>query len=329
MIDISGGVPDALSHPQANQLAWDQMEKDEPELWRWCYPRIYSSPPADFHSPKEPARDVFSSVIKVRAGLVGDSEKAELSVSEKLAQLRMPLRWVARGVYEALAKTKLPPTVNWHTMQLPAEAMTFMLPKGVLKHSADGDIVCVSWARFAKGEVLKPRHLPVQHTYENDQFILLVRSQRGTLTHFVLDGKNKEVDTRAINALIDDPHHVAHRSEWSTLVMEPEDRQIITRAMHLMFGLVLLMTARPTVVEHGALQKRVKKGTEVREFWSPTIIGQHYKMRTAPAAAHQKGEHRSPRLHMVTGFWNLFHTGKGRTEERTSWIEPYWRGTDE
>jgi hypothetical protein len=87
------------------------------------------------------------------------------------------------------------------------------------------------------------------------------------------------------------------------------------------------VTARPDVVTPAALTNRVpaKKGREAREFWSPHVIGEHYKIRREPAP-YQGGTHASPRFHWVEGSWKQQHYGPGRELRKTIWIEPYERG---
>jgi hypothetical protein len=106
--------------------------------------------------------------------------------------------------------------------------------------------------------------------------------------------------------------------------MSKEDNRMMVGVSHYVFGTLMLMTERPDLVSRGSLQKRVKKQGDTKEFWSPNVIGENFRIRRdVPAAG---GTHNSPRLHWVRGFWRQQAYGMGRELRREQWIEPFVRG---
>jgi hypothetical protein len=99
---------------------------------------------------------------------------------------------------------------------------------------------------------------------------------------------------------------------------------ILARAVHILFGTFFVMEARPELVTHARLSKRVMKRGRQREFWHPNVIGEHYRVRYEGST---NGTHASPRIHWVRGFYRNQPFGLGRSDRRLVWIEPFMRGS--
>jgi hypothetical protein len=307
------------------------VEQARPDLWSCCYPRIYEAARCgSYYSPKTAARQMMSIALKIEAGYIGQIEQTEMSWACRLAQYRVPLFWIGRDMAEAIKQTVPPMAFDWLNEHLPFDGIVFMIPKGALKHEteSEGEATFVSFVRTKQRQTLPTIAKSGPHTWEiiNDCFSVFAHTSGGHLIHW--NFPHKYYPLAELGKLdeqlrtFDDPKFQHLSGLPMQLEMTHEDNRFMARVTHMVFGTLILMLARPDLVTTQRLLKRIqKRGERPREFWSPNVIGDTYKIRRVPISL--GGAHASPRWHWVHGFY------KPRLAERVGhpvWVEPYERG---
>jgi hypothetical protein len=315
--------------PRARKL----LEDIDPVLWHRCYPRSYENIPGNFFSPKSIAWHMSGVTFKVRKGYYGSSEQAELGCMSKLAQYKVPIYWVCKDIAEAVQQTIPPVKFDLVNSKLPFEAAAFMLPKDFLIHgdSAEGQAAFVCYARLKENDPFDDLSVPGQKIVpDKGSFIILVGTEPGNcLIHwnFPFDYM-PTIDLEKLDTALATYDANKHFSAvpGQQLTMSDADNKFVGEACHLAFGLLVLMLRRPELVERSSFIKRIhtNHGSLPKEFWSPNVIGRHYRIRRIYIP--QGGTHASPRGHWVRGFYRNQACGHLRSEHREVWVEPFWRG---
>jgi hypothetical protein len=320
--------------PEERARVHELIEKMDPKLWSTCYPRIYSEPACgQYYSPKEPARQMVGITLKVREGYLGSSEKYEFMLVSHLARFRVPTYWLSKDIAEAVRKTVPPQELDWYNMPMPFEACCFMIPKGALVHPTEGDIGFIAYARYRAGEMnMSPliKDFPYGSINGGMTFMALTMDG-GSLIHWnmPLDAYGSHISIPDIEEAVMRYAKNVHESGvtfFQQPEMTPEDNHLSAEVVHYVFSTLLLMNARPDLVTAGQRRKLVTKGGMGRDFWSPNVIGEHYRVRRESVS--QGGQHASPRLHWVRGSLREQPYGPGRELRKTIWVEPYLRGMD-
>jgi len=319
---------------EETRQVYDEMERRYPDLWRICYPRIYSENPrcGDYYSPKEPARQMMGIALKNMAGAVGRAEQYEFLVASHLVKYKVPMYWLSKDIAEAIRLTTPPGDLEWYAMPLPFDAAIFMLPKGAMRHPTEGNVEFIAYGRFHAGE----RHVSRLVKGEpygsiNGAMCLLAYTEAGHLTHWnmPLDAFGEKIKLPDADELVMRFSDDRHESGWFYQPeMTNDDNGMLVDLMHFIFGTLLLMTERPDMVTLGSQQRRVitKASNIPKEFWTPNVIGQNYILRRPPSE-YQGGHHASPRFHWVRGFYREQHIGpRVEQQKKRIWIEPFTRG---
>ncbi len=71
----------------------------------------------------------------------------------------MPTCYVSRELLAAALRTELPDDMVFEAIPFPFDALTFMLPKGTVRHPTEGDCPFLVLSRTTKGQALS---LPIQ-----------------------------------------------------------------------------------------------------------------------------------------------------------------------
>lgn len=315
--------------PEQRRAIWADVERMDPELWHRCYPRIYEPyKPNEYASPKEPSQQIYGVAKKIEMGFVGESEKYEMMWACKQVQYRVPLHWVGRDLVEAVMHTTPPMEYDWYHEPLPLPAMTFMLPNGALTHPLEGNTTFVSFSRNRMNEDVPTCANGGPRTWasRNGAMTLVCRTEP-YLHHWNIPyDAIKKVNLAELNAMSLKFDEHPHSSGWlTTPQMTPEDTHFGAKVAHLIFGLLLIIDAKPELVEKGELLRKVmKKGERPREFWSAHVIGRNYRLRRE----YQGGTHASPRGHWVDGYYRQQPYGPNNTLRKRKHIDPFWRGGD-
>jgi hypothetical protein len=321
---------------ETRERIYREGEQRDPELWAKIYPRIYEPTfRADLYgSPKSVARRIMNTVHKVEAGIADESEAHELFWAAKMVQCHLPIYWIAPDLAAAILNTKLPWELPWHDMEMPYDAMTFMLPRNTITHATEGSVQFVSYARCRKMEEFpslvrdrRGKYLGGKLASENGNFFFLVNTEQEYLTHWCLPYDDYPmINLQDLDNVVGGYENVEFKSGWLQLDLATDDARVAALAAHLIFGLILLMLRKPELIMNSSLIRRIppKRGDPAKEFWRPGIIGANYKIRRE--TVHLGGTHASPVGHWVRGFWRDQHHGAGRLLVKEQWIEPYWRG---
>ena len=317
------------------RLVLEMAEKEFPELWRLCYPRIYEEPRCgQYYSPKLLAHQLMVIAMKVQADMVGRAEQYEFIFASHMVKYRVPMLWIGHDMATAICKTMPPGLIHWYDMHMPFPACVFMLPKGTLVHPTEGDVVFAGYSRMKTGEShpsLLVKNFPYGCINGGMVFTALTASgQHFYHWNLPLDAYGPsvtlpDIDKKAAECLTDSSEHESGVLFLPQLHMSDEDNQMMLEVVHYVFSAMLIMQDRPDLVTRESRLRRItsKKG-EHREFWSPNILGEHYRIRRQ--SADQGGTHASPRFHWVRGFHREQAYGQGRELRRQQWIEPYTRG---
>lgn len=326
--------PDALPSDLKRNVLDAIAKTTPPELWAKCYPRIYQETGGSYESPRVVAADMVGAAAKVEQGYFGENEQADLIWASKLAQYRVPLFWVSQPLAEALKRTTPPQSLDIRTMKFPFDAAVFMLPRDTLLHDTDeGEAAFVSYVRTRLGDPIRSlaRTGPeFMHPKGNGVVMIFAHTTAEHLLHWTIPDYIP-LDLGHLDSLIqkfEDGVWRMHKSDFINYDMSDADNRFMARVVHFVLGTLVLMLARPELVKTGELQKRViKRGETPREYWSPSRIGEHYKLRRISEP--QGGTHASPRGHWVRGFYREQPYGEKHSLRREMWIEPYWRGGDD
>jgi hypothetical protein len=321
------------THAQWKQYC-DTLEKELPDLWRKLYPRIYQSPPkcGEYYSARDPAH-MFLQQLYFRGQAKrlkqhdDDNESRTdadsiLVMADLLQEYAMPQIWLGHDMAEAIKQTTPPMDLNWTTMKLPFPAMIFMLPKGSLVHPKDGNVRFLAYARMIVGDA--PGGTPLRVMWFvtfTETGSITVCGFKSELTPIIPLGNvprfHSEFSDEMERQLSINPA-APQNTEYYDLQKE---------ALHLIFGGLLMMSARPSLVSEPQLLKRVSKKLETpKEFWSCRILGEHFKIHRE--TLDRGGTHMSPRLHWVMGHWREQACGAGYQQHKLLWIEPFTRGGD-
>lgn len=314
----------------------EAVEKRNPALYRAVYPRIYREPKrSSYYSPKHVASQLVQIALNIQTGMHGLSEQLEFMFASALAKYRVPTYYIGLGLMEALSKTALPGKINWLNMELPFPAAVFLPPKGTLRHPEQGDILFIGYVRLDAG-VDEPSPIDRHYRYQSSDggMMIVAASASGYLYHWnISEAKmGPEINLTELGEIMGRkaPTHISAQPGGADK-MNDADHAMMVQAAHYMFSTLLVMTARPTLLLRGQMEKRVRnKRSEIREFWTPMVIGENYRVRyLKPDMEQAEGTHASPRLHWVPGFTRQQAYGPKWALRKTIWVEPFLRGGHE
>lgn len=318
------------------------MDREYPDLMRAFYPRIYENT-GRYHSPRACAGAVVNIIAEtLRYGYHKTATAYRLAMPglAYLRQHRVPMFFLAPDLMEAVLRTDFDDDINWQTMELPYESGILMLPKGSLVHPEDGEVAMLMWSRIRKGEHAPPWPGIPRPILPHDAFIILgLCADRCVWFDSILTANVRPV-MRLNNLFYRAPGEAAPNIEKSNFMdadLTEDEQPFVEKMGVILFGTFLAMNARPVLVEHGKLLKRVGAGAKAREFWSPNVIGARYKFKREVAkivdrqfvtSTRATGTHASPRMHWRRGHYRNQPYGPKLKEHKTIWIEPCLIGAE-
>jgi hypothetical protein len=323
------------SPAQALKSLGEMAEGLYPSMWRAAYPRQYEAwkESSCYYSPKFPAYQAARVTLEVMENRISRATLHEYQVFAELSRFRFPMYWLGKDMATAIGKTVPPGELAWYSMPLPHSAAVFMLPKGALVHPTEGDVCWIAYARLKKDELMYS-HLIKGHQFGSATGDLVILAETATprhLYHFdmpttLYHDSVRLPDLELIAELHnkDSADHPNRRLLRMPLHMSPEDNHMMIQVVHYCFNSILLLNDRRDLVTEGGMLRAVTQAGERREYWSPNIIGQHYRIRRDG-----EGTHASPRFHWVRGFYRAQPYGPGFSLRRQMWVEPYTRGLGE
>jgi hypothetical protein len=206
-----------------------------------------------------------------------------------------------------------------------------MMPKGTLSSKEEGDCYFISYCRRKTG-VQIPSIAPFGPRYyipEQGGFSILTGNEKGCLLHWHFPEDDMPVvDLKKPNEMIqmmEDPANQHNEGGFGDEPLTASDSLMMAKAIHFVFGAILLINSRTELVERGRLVKKINRERRT-ELWTPYVVGKDYKVRYVSMSQESGGHHASPRLHWVRGFYRNQQCGPKNSQHKLIWIEPFTRG---
>jgi hypothetical protein len=285
------------------------------DKWRLLYPRIYTSPPHGYCSPKLPAAMLIESLRKPVKDRPFDKP-----VVTKLIQYSMPTLWLSSSLRDAIRNTVPPNTYDMLDIQLPLPAMTILLPDDTIR-GRSGEVRFISYARY------EPWEIASDGATSPDPHLFFVSGATDlTIQSLSVGRASSKLNLGDLDTFLRVLYQPGHTHSDDTGQGSDDERN--KQCMFYFLSTMLIMLSRPDLITEPKLLNRIpaRKGEAPREFWSPHILGKTYAAkREAPVV----GSHNSPRLHWVRGFYRNQPIGPRTATEkqhRLTWIEPFLRG---
>jgi hypothetical protein len=292
------------------------------DSWTEFYPREYKPVPG-YHSPKTWAWNAALSLYQMGTEQADDFRCSAMGACQMM-QWQCPMYFIAPEMFTALDHTDYNQNINWRTLEMPFPCACFMIPIGSFSHPEAGAFAYIEYARMLDGTWVECAFDRFQ--VSGDHFY--IRLVTGGFDVFQME-LPKTLD--AFN--LHDPKHV--RGEIDKMTFEDmtdagwvnaEASRHMERGLRIIVNGVLWMMDRPAIVTPSRhLDSVFRKDGTVMRFWSPAIMGEHYKMRREPAEP-GSGHHASPRPHVRRGHWRDQAYGPRHTLRRPQLIEPFWIG---
>lgn len=325
MLDVNFLEGVALEGParcSVNRIskAASEMQARYPKEWDIVYPRVYKDV-GDYHSPRELATDLLGALLisleRVDGNLkmLGLPDQQALIAATLLTSLKVPTFFVARNLLEAIAQTRPSEPIAWKEMHLPFEAAAFIFPRGVLKHTRDGECGFLWYARLRSGTIYRHPFF-TKWTLEVEEDKLFFRAGLDQSLDSLMHGftESRAPTIRAVDLGGRDTIYRGLTTERLNL----GDQSLLQSAISLTVGVLLVMLGRPQMVAHGSFTgKRAKSGAE---FWAPNIVGKTYRVESD--LPHRDGHGVSPRMHWRRGHWRAQSYGERHLLRKLIWIEP-------
>lgn len=318
------------------------LDASFPELMKAFYPRVYEQT-GRYHSPRACAAmmaNVVAEMLRYGFQRAATAYRLLMPGLAYLRERRMPMFFLAPDLLEAVLRTDFDNDINWTKLELPYETGILMLPRGALVHPEDGEVAMLVWSRVAVGEHPGPWPGVPMQILRNDSFVILGACMDKMIWYDSILTANVRPVMRLHNLFYREPGQPLPSTEKSSPLdsdLTEKDSEFVEKMGVIVFGTILAMNARPQLVEHGKLIKRVGKGEKAREFWSPNVIGARYKFkREVPRIVdgqfvktkREHGTHASPRLHWRRGHYREQPYGPKLAYHKTIWIEPCLIGAE-
>jgi hypothetical protein len=268
----------------------EEMEAS-PE-WQIIYPRVYTGV-GGYGSPKKVAETYYTALhwVKDNPNSSPAAMQAIYGAACMAKRYNFPLFFVDENLLAAVVNTEPPSGVRWAEMKLPFEAGAISLPRGALRYIDGTDVNHLGWCRVRKGDEMRfdDRSLPIKAP--DDCFITYAQplNEEGTVLFSSLDGTSKPYIDACV---LEERWHA-----FFDLPFAAGDEEFLRLTRSLVFGLLMVINARPALVSKGRREGKQSKGNK-REFWTPNVIGRDYHAQRE----HQGGSHGSPR-----GGWRRGH----------------------
>jgi hypothetical protein len=249
-----------VTEPERQRL-YRAMEEQQPELWRKLYPRAYPEPPTcgEYYSAEDPAHFFLWQYHRADHD-VEVAEQPLMAMAASLMDCGMPMMWLSPIIVETIKHTFPRGNLDWTTMVLPHASMVMMVPRGTLVHPTEGDVPFIAYSRIG--------YIDPDGGCERVFLFLAYTRQYSCLVQ--LSGDTPIVTFTTIT------EHAAKGGLHPATVqgLDPaKDHATLREAVHLLFGALLIMTARPDLSQKPKLLRRIEGK---KECWSCQVLGEHY-----------------------------------------------------
>lgn len=305
--------------PSVDKIA-EAIQKVYPDVWRKCYTKHIDAP-GNYRGFKAVATTFASVLIETHIMM---QQKKLISnghlINMLLEKYDYPTYFVTEPLLQAMLRTHPPTAMTWGDLVFPFDAVLFMVPRGLLKEPTGAAIYAVGLFHIGASDVGGLKDLPDwlqavgAHSYARSGVFWLMEPA-GLMLH--------DCAFPSSQALEPDPEWIDKATNEHISRGQIPDMAISGDFTSHMAGiaanLLLVMQARPELVEKGQRTgKRLPKGTPIH---SPTFIGRKYATEirgTRPEASGHFTE-----LRWRSGHMRRQHFGKGRSEEKIIFIDPY------
>jgi len=296
-------------------MAAEFCESFLPDIWREINVKFIEAP-GNYHGFKAVAVTFTSAIAEMAIQRKNISAANNIgAIAGVLAEHNYPTYYVSKSLLESLKRTHPPTGMTWEGLKLPHPGAVFMLPIGALKDIAtNSDIVMIGYARFLASTPIKVPGVKMSiNPWDKERISVFYSIGNGMTT--------QDCTFPLTQSLEPDPEWIDRATEQyrketgDDTSVSGEFTSYITG---IIANLILVMQARPEIVEHGGgMGKRLKSGLLIHR---PNFIGRKYvvvrKQRTV-------GERHFTELDWRCGHFKQQHYGAGGKDTKIIWIDPY------
>lgn len=236
-----------------------------------------------------------------------------------------PLYWVGKDLVDSLMHTNPPMDLELPEIHWPRQAMTFLFPQNSVRFDKD-ELFALTVVHAPKGEWLEsptelknlnfvppsinfPREYVALWGFGIDHEAL----KRGAWEYVITTWYMAAPYSGSLKDFLNDSRLSDPKGEVVTLTK-------------LLFNLILVMQARPQLVDPKRHLKTVMKKKGVKQdWWAPRFIGKNYRIK-GPSLG---GTHASPRMHWRDGHMRMQPYGPKHSLRKPLWIEAHVVGAGE
>jgi hypothetical protein len=288
--------------------AADFFRKNFSNLWRQVYTKHIDAP-GNYYNFKLPAVTICAAIAESK---LNKSAIASMNIaysSAVQAKWDFPTFYVSAELLKSLQHTHPPTNMKWKDVARPFDGMIFMLPKGAIKEPSGKEVNFIGFAYFETAMADGP----------------------GVVIYYGVDSglQLQSFGCAADKELEPEVGWINSRTEYWDATRPPEEHDKIARPpaeflsylSGLTANLLLLMTARPELVEPKHTGPRKWLAKQNVESVPARFIGRKYEVRreqpTVDAAGH------FTKLIWRAGHFRIQHHGAKNEQTKTIWIDPY------
>lgn len=296
----------------------DGLKQNYSALWNLYSPRRYRN--VERYQDHRMVNTILCTVSAyISSGMtqteVGNEPSQFGVISSIGAKYSFPLFFVAPEMFLAASQTTPPDEIDWETMHLPFDFMTFVLPKRIAR-IGDHEVTAIQLTRAFKGIHTIPGTGKVMILTNNILYIdVFDTTGMRFMRHFIRPYKPGDADA----------WDMPENNSLYTAEMDGIESEMTDVLVRTAFNLIYALAARPELLTKGTRSGTHKKSKQ--EIWSPNIIGEHYKI--SRPGADLGGTHASPRMHWRRGHFRNQVFGEGRAKTKIIWLEPCLVGAKE
>lgn len=310
---LPGELPDYRS-------VLDSFRKERPDLVARLAPRRYLTP-SGYASPSDIAARLGITCVTGGSGLSEEDPVARTGYITVVRLLKhaVPTFFVGRELLPAIAATD-PPAMSPLEVPWPFPGLVFVLPQGPLVSPTDGACDYLAVARHDAGDVVELPGLS-RVLVPRPRMSVFTTTDKGVDFGAHVDLERKSVE-ELLGAEGDWRFSLGYGQE-APAELAPTDDAFVRRLVSLAIRLLLVMAARPDLVERGGIARpaTVKHGRERSALWHPNFIGRTFHVVREESAT--GADRPSPRMHWRRGHWRQQAVGpRGDGEHKVIWLEP-------
>jgi hypothetical protein len=288
----------------------DKFAHSYPEIWRRLNTKAIDNPGS--HSGFKSVAAIVAQGIS--AMINGNSDfQVFATCAAPLEKHDYPTYYVSRPLTDALKHTAPPPNMTWADVAFPYDAIIFMLPNDAIVNLNDGGRI--PFLVVVRKPIGEQRILGTNLRIGNDEERISI-----CWPEYKVTGEFMGNVTFSPTETLKVPLEWMRSAPLLSGQAGEGDDETASYLTALASNLLLLMTARPEMVEPGGKtkQKRQSSGLFIQR---PTWLGRKYEtvyeQSDGPATGH------FTELGWRSGFLRRQHFGAGNKQEKIIWIEPY------